>query len=927
MKVFRKITWETMKQNRTRTIVTVIGVILSATLFTAVTVFCGSLTSFLERTYIYSTGNYHISAEGADAETVRACQEDSQTELLAKAQILGYAEIESQNQDKPYLYVEAADDTFFQELPVHLTEGRLPENGSEILLPEHLEYNGNVSYSVGDQITLQVGERVLTDDREEKLGQHNPWLGEDEMLADLTEENYTVCGFYERPDFENYSAPGYTALTRADGSTTAEGASYDVYVKLKNPAKDMDSYVNRHFYNYGVGYNSNLLMFSGIFQFGNYNLFFTGMVLFFIALIFAGSVSLIYSAFSISVSERTRQFGLLSSVGATKRQIRRMVWQESLIVSGIGIPCGIAVGIAGIGITLRLLGDRFQSLMSSPYRVTLTVSWKTIGAAAVIALFTVLISVLIPSARASKVSAIEAIRQSRDVTAKGKEVKAGKIFFRLFGLEGMLGKKYFSRSRKKYRNTIVSLAFSVVLFITANGYVGYLRSSVAESTGTENYDLVYNSTDPEQEIPAEELRQAAGVKQMAWSVVDYGEYVLKEADMAESYRQYLGQMRDLAQENEEEAAYYYGNESAGGQISLPGSICYLDEDSYAAFVREHNLDEDIYLQGETVPAIVINSGSNILYLNDSRYTYSFDYLSNNLTAVQKIRSPQELDGWQAIQTKWCRADMVEQSENPAVSVQEKGETRILCEQYVEDPEQMEFDEDGLILDARNIPVQTETVELGDFVSDRTLGIPDESSLIFVYPCHMMPEEDREENSPLCYFTVEDHDLALESIQAVLEEHGFPVSSERFQDLMEAEEDVRNLMTIINVFSYGFIILISLISVANVFNAISTNISLRRRDFAMLKSVGMTDRGLRRMLKFECLIYGSRALAWGLPIGLALEYLVFRITGVISRSGFWISWQSYVIAAVCVFAVVFVSMRYAMSRIRMENPIEALKEEN
>ena len=161
MKIFRKITWETMKQNRTRTTVTIIGVILSATLFTAVTVFCGSLTSFLEKTYAYNSGNYHISAEGVDLETVQTCMQDGDTEVISVARELGYAEIGSENEDKPYLFVESADDTFYEEMPVHLTAGTLPQNENEILLPEHLFYNGGVSYEIGDTVTLQIGKRVF----------------------------------------------------------------------------------------------------------------------------------------------------------------------------------------------------------------------------------------------------------------------------------------------------------------------------------------------------------------------------------------------------------------------------------------------------------------------------------------------------------------------------------------------------------------------------------------------------------------------------------------------------------------------------------------------------------------------------------------------------------------------------------------------
>ena len=136
-----------MKRNRSRSIVTIIGVLLSATLFTAVTVFTGSLLHFLKENYIYDLGNYHIRVRSVDDSFLKECKNDERTETLLVAENLGYAPIRSQNEDKPYLYVSSVDDDFFAQMPVHLTLGRLPENGDEILLPAHLADNGKVYYS------------------------------------------------------------------------------------------------------------------------------------------------------------------------------------------------------------------------------------------------------------------------------------------------------------------------------------------------------------------------------------------------------------------------------------------------------------------------------------------------------------------------------------------------------------------------------------------------------------------------------------------------------------------------------------------------------------------------------------------------------------------------------------------------------------
>ena len=138
---------------------------------------------------------------------------------------------------------------------------------------------------------------------------------------------------------------------------------------------------------------------------------------------------------------------------------------------------------------------------------------------------------------------------------------------------------------------------------------------------------------------------------------------------------------------------------------------------------------------------------------------------------------------------------------------------------------------------------------------------------------------------------------------------------------------RNLKTMVDVFSYGFIILISLICLCNIFNTISTNISLRRRDFGMLRSVGMENRTLRRMLLLECLRYGWIAVLWGLPLGLCADYGIYRLTLSITNRLWQPPWAAMGVALGCVFAVVLASMAYALRVIRRDDPITAIRMEN
>lgn len=124
-----------------------------------------------------------------------------------------------------------------------------------------------------------------------------------------------------------------------------------------------------------------------------------------------------------------------------------------------------------------------------------------------------------------------------------------------------------------------------------------------------------------------------------------------------------------------------------------------------------------------------------------------------------------------------------------------------------------------------------------------------------------------------YFEAENHKEVFEKLSLTLEENA--LAADTLFDVAASGENDRNLVMILNVFSYGFIILISLIAAVNVFHTISTNIGLRRREFAMLRSVGMTSRGLNRMMNYECLLYGCKSLLLGLPVSLFITWLIFQ----------------------------------------------------
>ena len=351
MNIFKQFTARSLKENKTRTIVTIIGIILSVAMFTATIEAFVTVESYLISFAEMYNGKYHVGFNNIDKEAFDTVTKDERVKEYTYIQDVGYAEIGSVNEYKPYLYIAGIPADFTGIMPIHLTSGRLPENSSELVVSEHIYYNGDVKLELGQQITLMVGNRqwseligiseeefnALGEKEKMPLTQEVPFrapVGEEpqEGLINTTEKTYTIVGFCLRPDesVEDYEAPGYTAYTLNEPDNNG---IFSIYSVLNQPAK-YEQYSSDVIKELGLSrsqINSDLLMFS----FQSFNSAFPvlaiGLVTILIGLIVFGSVSLIYNSFSISVSERTRQFGILKSIGATKKQIRKSVLYEVLL--------------------------------------------------------------------------------------------------------------------------------------------------------------------------------------------------------------------------------------------------------------------------------------------------------------------------------------------------------------------------------------------------------------------------------------------------------------------------------------------------------------------------------------------------------------------------------------------------------------------
>lgn len=918
MNIINRFTLKTLKKNKMRTLVSIVGIILSTAMFTAVTSIVFSLQQYELDLEVASSGEWEGRLNSLTKKQAQKFIESKNVEDATPVGVVGYADVkDSLNENKPYLCINSIQNNFTDLSTLRIAEGRMAEKSDELVLPKHLEENGGITYHVGDTITLEVGEREYEG---EKYGQAVEYMP-GEKIVDTVPRTYRIVGICERPALEITSAPGYTAFT----VNATEISSYDVLFRSKNPgtiSKQITNFLvkragrEKNSLEKGIDYeiHSNLLRYQGNSSNRREMEAIYSMAVVLILIIMVASVSLIYNAFAISVSERTKQFGLLKSIGATKKQIRHSVYFEALCLCAVGIPVGIISGLAGIGITLHFVGDFFMDSLMNPemgadVSLRLVVVPEAILIAAAVALITVLVSAMIPAARAVRRTVIESLKESRDVRIRSKNVRSGKFVYYLWGFEGMLANKNFKRNRKKYRLTIFSLSISIILFMVTGCFNGYLRDSVSLAAKETTADIWLNMNNKDMVgISAEDARKqmerVQDVDEAAYSnTVEYAYLVLDEKDVD---AEYLSLMKN---------AEMYKNMLDAGKVYVPVNMRFVDDTSYEKYLKKNHMDVSRFMEGEKLCPIVW----------DEVYALSDDGTAVGCHVLKKNRLPKEIYCINKIEGYTFVEDYDSMDFNKMEFPFEKelkgGET-----------EQEKFSGKKAVT---NISVENaEMTDLDSMKAPLGIGSVNQWSrcVTMIFPGSaiekLSPKVGMGENTAF-YFKADKYKTAYTNISEYLKKAS-GINKRAVSQLYserEMQDANRAMLTVMKVFVYGFIILITLIVVANIFNTISTNVQLRRKEFAMLKSVGMSRRGFDKMMNYECMLYGVKSLLIGLPISFVLCYLMSKSLQVAWNAAFSIPWDSVAVVVVGVFAVVFSSMLYSMRKIKRDNPIEALRNDN
>lgn len=857
-----------MKLNRKRTIVTIIGIILSGAMISAVTTLAVTFQNFMIRVEIAESGEWQSMLKDVtyqEIEQIEKKKEIKETLIMKPISIA-----QNPYSEDEFIYLYGYEKEALEKMNGRLLEGRMPENEQEIVLSRTFFDGKENEPKIGEKVTFVLGKRML--DGEEMISQRKQ---EKETFLASETKTYTVCGKMQKPVFEtsrDHYTSGITLLNRNQIKAEDKVNIGLIHKQVKNTyqntekiAEELGLYQKGYDTSlkiYDVDYNSYVLAYQGVSD----DLGFNGMLYsvcgILIVVIMIGSILVIYNSFAISVSERKKQFGMLASLGATKKQIKKSVLYEGVVVGSIGIPFGILAGIGGIAITLKIVDQLLEPMFAEVgWHLSLCVSWTSILIAVMFIALTIYLSVMLPAKKASKISPIEAIRQTTDIKAKAKKLKTKKWIYHVFGISGELAMKNLKRSKKRYRTTVISLVISIVLYLATSGFVGYMFEGFDTVYTTVEYDytILLNAMKEEEEL-LQKLRTNAVEKLTACK-----QEVIRLEIPSEKLNEKIKQA--FNEENEK-----YGMKKIEETYDLTARIYALDEQTYQEYLKKlglKQLDEDEY--------ILVN------YVN-LLTSYQLESEILNYNAQEEIQSP------------------------------------IFQYNYDEETEETKEEQIG----TRKMKLAKVTKELPFGIQENTLP----GSATFITSKENFSKIQRQvENREMEVMVKANNAKQFEETIKELKEQYPKAGLENIYNVKEQMQQMKNLKLIIEIFLYGFIFLISAIGVSNVFNTISTNITLRRREFANLKSIGMTNKQFKKMLNLECIFYGTKALLYGIPLGILVCFLLNQAFGNMLAFLFEIPWNSIFVSVIAIYFVVFATMLYASRKVKKENIIDVIRDDN
>lgn len=892
MKVLNKFTIKNLKLNKSRTIVTIIGIMLSCALIMVVAGMAASAQQTMVNAQINVSGDYDLVVKGANRKILDNAEANRNVKAVYIKQKLGCAYLpQAKLSSKPYINVVALNEKAYTDcFNITLKEGRLPQNGNELVLSSSVLENSRAEFKVGDTITLDLGKRVYVSDAEIPINDTEYFNDGNglEKLVDTHKKTYTIVGIFNNIASSDAAADSFSASSSAftlaeenadindlfisftsDGendyiTTSGEilNLTGDDFESLKN---DFEVYLENGDFD-EAGINKDLLRYKGFALSDEYMRMLLSLAVIIIVIIIIASIFVIRNSFAISITEKTKLYGMLASVGATSKQIRHNVLFEGYVLGIIGIPAGLLLGTGVIYLLVVILNALLGSMLNG-ISFAVALPWWVAVVSALLSAVIILLSTLSSAFRASRIAPITAIRSNNDIKInKKKSYKSPKFIKKLFGVGGEIAYKNLKRSKKKYRTTVISIIVTVAMFISISTFIEYGM----KITGDHFKDIPYNIT------------------VHAYNKLSYDEYeniykrIIADSDINSSIK---------ACEN------YYGN--------IVGLTDYYTEDAKAAELQGGDLAYVFGVDNKSFKEYVTALGYNYddvkdkaLITNDFKY-----YNSDNILIKGK-----EFDLPMNTVVK------LYPNGNPSYTEDDIKEIQKTDPDFVYNPDDYKS-VDLVIYDTINKEVP------GSIVSSIMSTLNEGSVLVSEDYFKKLFAEDNDYTTRVIVIDSADPVNTVEYI------NNLDIENLDVFNINEQKEQMNAVVLIIAIFAYGFIIVISLIGITNVFNTINTSMRLRSKEFAMLKSIGMTKKEFNRMIRLESLFYGLKSLLIGVPLGLLGGYAIFKATGNTIMLDYSFPTMAVLISIVFVFFVVWLIMKISISKVNKQNIIETIRNDN
>lgn len=885
MQILNRLTIRNLKLNKRRTIVTIIGIILATALLTAVATMAVSLKESVTLRSKKVDGDFHLLLYDMTDKEKESVINNRQVESYYETHEVGYGVLDGcVNDSKPYVYIEALDSDTFEKAEINVTSGRLPEDDSEIVISSHIKTNGGVKYNLGDKITFDIGDRTYNG---KKLYQNDTYR-EDEQLEAKQTKTYKVVGICDRLPYgeEPRTAPGYSIITLANKADTSLNKS-DIYLRFNKKAlkdrydltadilgvdktlfnklnsgkledkeiqtlksqldKTHSYYINNSLIKYEAFYDSSVAFV--------YNMAAVVMVIIIIT-----SAVCISNSFAISINQKTKQYGMLASIGATPRQIRKNVFFEAAFMGVIGIVAGIGGGLSAsyilVVLSNKMLIDTFE--MSIVYAPSLLGVLLSI----VLAIVTIVLSALVPAIRASRMSPIMAINHSEDIKIKSKSLKTPKLIGKVWGEGGVLAYKNMKRNKRKYRVITISIALSVSTFIALYGFMSLLTESV-NRYANDKIDLrVYMSS-----------YKSMSVDEANKKVSNIVNRINNETNITD-FTFARGFYASLKDEPKYSSDYKEVNKYEAGLAENNGyyiSIISLGNEEYGKYIKKLGISKETAQSGGILVDNTyqyINNGNDIKYFNI-------------------------YDGYKAGDVLTYRID----TSNSSKSL-----------------DNSKSSDDTTLYDIRIVALSNE----------RPFGYDNAYTsygYLIVSDDYMNRIDTKNTDSTLLNINCDDPDKAQDILV-----NEFNIGQNYIFNAAQERRNDEKLILTMKIFLYGFIAIVSLIGITNIFNTVTTGMELRGKEFAMLQSIGMTKKEFDKMIRLESVFYGSKALIIGVVSGTILSYVIFISAGE-SQLKYTLPLLAIVMSVIVVIILLLGIMKYSIAQIRKQNIIETIRNEN